>query len=299
MRIVCLILLCLPGLLPQAHALSVQDDSQRTIQLDKPAQRVVTLAPFLTELLYSINAAESIVATVDYSDFPQQAKSIRRIGNYENFSIEQIIALQPDIVLAWQSANHPQHLQKLEELGVLVYRSEPRELADIATTLQRLGTLTGNVEKAARVADAFTAELKLLTERYAQKEKIGAFYQVWDKPIYTVNGQHIISKVMQICGITNVFADLDILAPVVTLEAVLNKKPQMIIASGMAEAQPQWLVTWRDWPELPAVKANNLFFIHPDLIQRHTLRLLEATLLMCEQGDAARRNLEKNRGQTH
>ena len=293
MRIFTLLFLGLLGLLPRAYALSVQDDSQHTIQLNKPAQRVVTLAPFLTELLYSINAAETIVATVEYSDFPQEAKSIRRIGNYENFSIEQIIALKPDVVLAWQSANHPQHLKKLEELGVLVYRSEPRELADVATTLQRLGTLTGKVDNAARVAVAFTTELKLLTERYAHKEKISAFYQVWDKPIYTVNGQHIISKVMQICGIENVFAELDVLAPVVTLEAVLKKKPEMIIASGMAEAQPQWLATWRDWPELPAVKSNNLFFIHPDLIQRHTLRLLEATQQMCEQGEAARMNLER------
>jgi len=279
------------GLLPGASALSVQDDSGKTIELDKPAQRIVTLAPFLTELLYSINAAENIIATVDFSDFPEQAKSIRRIGNYENVSVEQVIALQPDIVLAWQSANHPQQLKQLEQLGIRVYRSEPRDLSDIASTLRRLGEVTGHARNAKRVADAFGTELDLLRQRYADRKKITAFYQVWHEPIYTVNGQHIITSVMQICGIENVFADLTLLAPVVTLEAVIKKNPDMIIASGMAEAQPQWLEKWRDWPGLAAVKANNLFFIPPDLIQRHTLRMLEATQLMCEQGDIARQHL--------
>lgn len=280
---------------PLASGFSVQDDNKQTITRDKPAQRIVTLAPFLTELLYSINAAETIVATVDFSDYPPQAKSLRRIGNYENINIEAVIALQPDLVLAWQSANHPQQLKRLEQLGIKVYRSEPRELTDIASTLLRLGEMTGHEQQAQRIADAFTNELILLTSRYAHKHRITAFYQVWHEPIYTVNGQHIISKVMQVCGIDNVFADLPILAPVVTQEAVLGKNPDMIIASGMAEAQPEWLVKWRAWPELTAVKHNNLFFIHPDLIQRHTLRLLEATQQMCEQGEMVRMKVSGTR----
>ena len=166
-------------------------------------------------------------------------------------------------------------------------------MLDIATTLERLGALTGNSDKARAIAGDFRTELNSLQQRYANRQTITAFYQVWHTPIYTINGQHIISKVMQLCGIRNVFADLPVLAPTVPIEAVINKDPQMIIVSGMAEAKPEWLAKWRDWPSLTAVKAGNLFFIPPDLIQRHSLRMLEAARLMCQQADEARENLNK------
>ena len=275
-----------------SHAVSVRDDKQNNIEIEKPAQRIITLAPYLTELLFAIDAGDKIVATVQFSDYPPAAKAIKRLGNYENINIEQVIALKPDIVLAWDSANNPNQLKQLEKLGIRLYRSEPRDLIDIATTLERFGELTGKEVKAKAIADNFTNELGALQKHYAGRQTITGFYQVWHTPIYTINGEHIISKVMQLCGIRNVFADLPVLAPTVPIESVLMKDPQMIIVSGMAQAEPQWLAKWRDWPSMTAVKAKNLFFIPPDLIQRHSLRMLEAARLMCEQADEARGHLK-------
>ena len=282
-----------------AYAVTVEDDRHNTITLERPAQRVVTLAPFLTELLYTIGAGDSIVATVQFSDYPPAAKAIPRLGNFENINLEQVIALQPDIVLVWDSANNPNQLKRLQQLGTRLYRSEPRELIDIATTLERLGALTGNTDRARTIASDFRDKLNALQQRYANRQTITAFYQVWHTPIYTINGEHIISKVMQLCGIHNVFSDLPLLAPTVPIEAIINKDPQMIIVSGMAQAKPQWLEKWRDWPSMTAVKAGNLFFIPPDLIQRHSVRMLEAARLMCQQADEARVHLKPLLLDTH
>jgi iron complex transport system substrate-binding protein len=279
-------------------ALSVIDDDGKTIELDKPAERIITLAPSLTEMIYSINAENKLVATVEYSNYPEAAKKKPRIGNYERFVLERLISYKPDLVVAWSSANNGQQLKQLEKLNIPVYRSEPRELLDISRTIRNLGILTGQQQKAMQIANDFDMGLERLTEDNKNKRRLKAFYQVWHQPVYTVNGQHVISKIMRICGLKNIFTDAQVLAPKVTVESVIKRNPDMIIASGMATAQPEWLDKWRQWPAIHAVAYDNLFFIHPDLIQRQTVRLLDAARIMCQQADIARSRI-KNRGQTH
>jgi iron complex transport system substrate-binding protein len=239
-------------------------------------------------MIYSINAEQQLVATVEFSNFPQAAKDKPRIGNYERFVMEKVVAYQPDLVVAWASANNGQQLKQLEKLNIPVYRSEPRELSDISRTIKNLGLLTGKSKQAMQVADDFDKGLDKLREANKNKTELRAFYQVWHQPVYTVNGQHIISKIMHICGLRNVFSKAPILAPKVTVESVIKHNPEIIIASGMASAQPEWLDKWKRWPSIRAVKNDNLFFIHPDIIQRQSVRLLEAARIMCEQADIAR-----------
>lgn len=286
------VLLSLFTLSSAAFAVSVTDDTGQLIELEQPAQRIVTLAPFLTELVFAVNAQQALVGTVEYSNYPEQAKSIPRIGNYENVSVEKLVALRPQLVVAWESANNLSQLGKIEQFGIRVYRSAPRQLTDIARTVANLGRLTGHAQQGQAVAKAFTDRLESLKSHYAGRAKVSAFYQVWHEPIYTINGQHVISQVMALCGLENVFEDLPVMAPKISLEAVLNRNPQMIIASGMATARPDWLDMWKKWPGLSAVQYNNLYFVHPDLIQRHSLRILDGADIVCRQADQARLNLQ-------
>ncbi len=272
-------------------AIKVVDDLGNTVELKQPAKRIVTLAPFLTELVFAIQAQDTLLATVEFSNYPDEARQVPRIGNFENVNVEKLVALQPDLVLGWESANNLSQLKRLEKLGLPLYRSEPRELTDIPSTITRLGILLGRQQQANQVAESFNQRLGTLVSQYRDRAELKAFYQVWHKPVYTINGQHIISKVMAICGLQNVFAELPVLGPKITVESVISKNPQMIIASGMATAEPEWLEMWRAWPDMRAVKYNNLYFIHPDLIQRHSLRILDATQILCEQADQARENL--------
>ena len=168
-------------------------------------------------------------------------------------------------------------------MGFKVYLSEPRALSDVATNLERLGVLTDNSVAGQMAAHSYRDELAQLQQRYAGKPKVRVFYQIWNSPLMTINGQHLIGHVIDLCGGQNIFATLPTLAPQVDLEAVLLANPEVIIASGMGYERPEWLDEWRRWPQLAAVKSNSVYVIHPDIINRHSPRILKGAAQMCEQ----------------
>ncbi len=271
-------------------AIEVTDDSGKVIKIEKPAQRVITLAPHLTEMMYAINEGNKIVATVSYSDYPEQARQIPRLGSYENVKLESILAYQPDLILAWNSGNNMDQLAEMERFGLTVYRDFPKTIEDVAKTLKNIGALTGS-KSSNRLAREFLDNLSGLKKKYRNREKIKVFYQFWDNPIYTVNGQHFINDVLNVCGLENVFSDLAQLSATVNREAIIKANPDMIIAAGMDGVHTDWIEKWKKWPEITAVKINNLFTINPDLLHRHTPRMLIAAREICLYADQARNKL--------
>ncbi len=267
---------------------TVVDDTGATITLAQPAQRIVSLAPHTTELLFAVGAGKQIVGAVDYSDYPEAAKLIPRVGGYSGFDLERVVMLKPDLVVAWRSGNTNAAVEKLQQLGLKVYLSEPRALDDVATNLERLGTLAGHATAGRQAAADYRNELKQLQQRYAGATKVRLFYQIWNSPLMTINGQHLIGRVIDLCGGQNIFASLPTLAPQVDLEAVLLANPEAIIASGMGYDRPEWLDEWQRWPELAAVKSGTIFVIHPDIINRHSPRILKGAAQMCDQLQAVR-----------
>lgn len=276
---------------PAYPALTVQDGRGATLTLAQPAQRIVSLAPHVTELLYAAGAGDKVVGAVQYSDYPQAAKAVPRVGGYSNPDLEAIVALKPDLVVAWKSGNRSAQLDRLQALGIPVYLTEPRRLEDVASNLRALGKLAGSTATAEAAARAFELRRAQLAERYAQRPPVRMFYQIWDSPLMTVNGQHLISDALRLCGGQNVFADLAQLAPTISVEAVLAANPEAVLASGMGEARPDWLDQWSRWPRLTAAARGNLFFVPPELIQRHTPRILDGAEQLCgflEQARAKR-----------
>ena len=267
--------------LPLQAAVTVQDDTGRSVTLPQPAMRIVSLAPHLTEQLFAIGAGEKIVGAVDYSDYPEAAKAIPRVGGYSRLDLERILALKPDLVVGWQSGNDARAIERLEGLGLVVYLSEPRRLPDIADGMARLGVLVGRPVEGGQQAEAFRRQIELLRQQYAQQQKRTVFYQIWNRPLMTINGQHLINDVITLCGGRNIFAEVEALTPRVSLEAVLAADPEVIIASGMGKERPEWLDEWKQWPQLRAVKAGQLFVIDPNIIQRATPRLLLGAEQMC------------------
>ena len=260
-----------------AHArVEVRDDYGRPVALPVPAQRIVSLAPHLTELLYAAGAGERVVGVVEHSDFPPQAAQLPRVGSEAAIDLEALIALRPDLVVAWPNAGSRRALERLDALALPVFRSEPRELDQIAATLERLGVLAGSEVPARRAAQAFRDRVRGLQARYSGRRSVRVFYQVWDRPLVTVNGEHIISKVMQLCGGENVFARLPLIAPEIDREAVVRADPELIVSSGAS------LEGWRSLSGISAVKYDRLYTIAPELLQRHTPRLLEGAEQLCE-----------------
>ena len=277
------------ALLPGAHAeLVFKDDTGQVVRLKAPAKRIVTLAPHAAESLYAAGAGDRLVGTVEYSDYPPEAKKVARVGGYSRIDLEAVFALKPDLVIAWQSGNNLAQVDKLKALGLTVYISQPNTMEDVADQLERLGQLAGSETTAHAAAESFRQRLRKLQSSNAQKPKVRVFYQIWKSPLMTVGGPQIISDAIRLCGGDNVFGNLGQMAPTVSVEAVLEADPEAIIATGMGDAKPEWLHDWDKWTRMTAVKRGNLFHINPDIMQRHTPRILDGAEKLCAHLDVAR-----------
>jgi len=271
------------------HAdLVVKDDTGQEIRLKAPATRIVTLAPHAAESLYAAGAGDRLVGTVDYSDYPPEAKKVPRVGGYSRIDLEAVAALKPDLVLAWESGNNMTQVDKLRALGLTVFVSQPNTIANIANQIERLGQLAGTGAAANATAAHFRQRLEAIRTANASKPKVRVFYQIWKTPLLTVGGPQIISDAIKLCGGENIFGHIQRMAPNVTVEAVLEADPEAIIATGMGDARPEWLHDWDKWTRMTAVKRDNLFHINPDIMQRHTPRILYGTEKLCAHLDVAR-----------
>lgn len=285
-----LLVLALALLLPAtalAGAVVVHDDTGRELRLQQPAQRVIALAPHLTELVFELGAEQRLVAVGAHSDYPPAAEHLPRVGSAQRIDVEAILAQRPDLVLAWDSGNVQRALRQLEGHGIPVYRSEPRRLAQVADNLLALGELLGRPDTGERRARAYVRELERLEHDHAGRPEIRVFYQVWDQPVMTVNGEHLISQALDLCGGRNVFSDLSRLTPRLDPEAVLQRDPDVMLASAVPDAADP-LARWRAHGDLRATADGNLILLPPDLLVRPSSRLLEGVSTLCEALDAAR-----------
>ena len=273
------------------QAIEVVDDVGHTIQINKPAQRIISLAPHVTELLFEAGAGQKIIGVDQYSNYPEAAKRISQIGGYKKLDMERIVSMQPDLIIGWQTGNRKSELAQLKQLGFTVFLTEPRQLPDIASLLERLGKLAGSELVAQQAASRYMQRYLSIQQRYQNKKPLRAFYQIWDQPLMTVNGKHLISDVMRLCGLENIFSEVDTLVPRINQESVLEADPQLIIAGGMAKVRPDWARHWQRWNDLSATRLNALFDIHPDIIQRHSPRILQGAEELCRYAEKIRKKL--------
>ena len=271
-------------------AIAVVDDSDQRVSLKQPARRIVSLAPHLTETLYAIGAGPSMVAAVSYSDYPAEANDLPRVGSYAKISLESLLAHKPDLVVAWSSGNGSDLIHRLRQLGLTVYVDESRSLRSVSAGMRRLSVLTGTIAQGMAAADRYDAKIAALASQFSHQQRLRVFYQVWNKPLITVNDEHLIADVIRLCGGANVFADAPGLVPRIGVESVLHATPQVIVASGMGEARPEWLDDWRRWPAIPAVANEQLYFVPPDLLQRHSPRIAEGAEQFCQALSRARQH---------
>ncbi|MFQ5658795.1 MAG: cobalamin-binding protein [Gammaproteobacteria bacterium] len=285
--LICFVI-CLLSALQCFPAISVIDDEGRQITVTQPVQRIISLAPHTTELLFAAGAGNKLVGTAKYSDYPAAARNIPRVGDTHSLDMERIISLNPDLIVIWQSGNGAGVMERIQDLHFRTYLSEPKTIASIAKSINDFGLLAGTYKIAKRSSEQFMNTLQKLRHRFAGRPAVSVFYQIWDQPLFTINGKHLISQALRICGGRNIFAELPALSPQVGLEAVLDRNPQVIIASGANADRFHWLDKWEKWPSLSAVKNRHLYFIPPDLIQRHTPRFLKGAAMLCKFLDRAR-----------
>jgi len=273
---------------PAQGQICVTDDADREVCLDQPAQRIIPLSPGATELIFSAGAGDRVVAGVSYSDYPEAATRLPSVGSHTRVDLEKLLSLEPDLLIAWSTGNPREQTDRLEDLGMTLYFTEPHSFETIARNIERMSVLLGTEAEGQAEADRFRQGISDLRQRYQDADPVRVFYQVWDEPLMTINGEHFIHEVIALCGGENVFADLSRQVPRIGQESVLAADPEVIVAGGMGEENRGWLDDWEAFPELDAVKRDNLFFVPPSVIQRPTTRLLQGGQTLCDHLETAR-----------
>lgn len=270
-------------------AITVQDDAGNTITLAKPAQRVISTAPHITELLFAAGGGERVVGVMSYSDYPEAAKRLPVIGSDATIDMERLLALRPDLLVVWQTGNTERQLAQLKSLGIPVFYSEPKRLDEVATSLTRLGQLLGQDATAQAAARDYRQKIAKLNADYAQRAPVRVFYQIWEKPLFTLNGEHIVSDALRVCGGRNVFGALKVTAPSVSTEAVLQENPEAIVGGERHDGQ-SGINIWKPYKGLLAVQRNNLFMLDSELMVRASPRIADGVAVLCEKLETARRH---------
>ena len=272
----------------QAIALTIADDTGTQVTFDVPPQRIISLAPNLTELAYAAGMGSRMVAVSAYSDYPAEARQLPQVGDAFRLDWERLVALKPDLVLAWGSGLSARDRAAFEKLKLKLLVMEQRHLDDIPKSLRKLGRVANTEAVAESAARAFEQQRDALRQQYSARTVVRAYFQIATAPLLTVNGEHIISDVLRLCGAQNVFADAPLLVPAISDEALVKAQPQMMLGISATRAEED--ETRKLWQRLPltAVRKNHMGFVHPDFISRATPRILLGARQLCEQVEAVR-----------
>ena len=276
---------------PTIHAaVTVRDDAGNSVTLARPAQRVISMAPHITELLFAAGGGSHVAGAMNFSDYPEAAKRLPLVGSDAQIDMERVLALKPDLIVVWKSGNTARQLEQLKSLGIPIFYSEPQRLDDIATSLTRLGRLLGSDAPAQAAAADYRRRIAALAARYAQRPQVRVFYQVWSKPLYTLNGEHIVNDAIRLCGGQNIFANLKVIAPQVGAEAVLAENPEAVFGAESHDTGDAGVYLWKQYPGLLATRRGNLFALTGEPLSRATPRMADGIAQLCEKIETARQH---------
>jgi iron complex transport system substrate-binding protein len=281
----------------QAAPIVAVDDAGQALRLERPPERIVTLAPSLTELVFAAGGGAAIVAVDSSSDFPPAAQAIPRIGDVTRIDVERLVALKPDLVIVWRHGNTLRELDQLEAAGIPLFRLEPQRLDEVVAAIERLGQVLGTEAAARPAAAAMRARLAALRQRHAGDAPVRVFYQVWASPLMTINRRQIVSEVIELCGGRNVFAELAPLVPQVAVESVLAADPEAIFTSDergstallRRDVEAPAFAAWRRHARLAALRGRWLYVLNGDAISRQGPRIVEGASAVCGALDEVRR----------
>jgi iron complex transport system substrate-binding protein len=266
---------------PAAH-ITITDDTGRTVSLPTTPTRIVSLAPGATEMLFAAGAGKHVIATVQYADEPPAAKQVPRIGDVVAIDMEKLVALRPEVAVVWPGGGNPAQIEEISRMHIPMYRQQVNKLSDIPDSLRRLGVLAGTYDVAEQAARSIEARLAALARTYGNGRHPSVLMEVWNHPFYTVGGTHIMSDALNLCGARNAFGDLKELGPVIDVEAVVARNPDIIVAAAPPGAAREWLADWKRFTTLRAVRTGNLISFEDQRLTRLGPSVVDATEALCK-----------------
>lgn len=258
---------------------------------ERPVERIIALSPHSVEMLFLLGVGDKIVGTTEFADYPEKAREIPRIGGYEGVQLDRVLELKPDLVIAWESGNQSKDIARIASFGIPLYLSETKRLEDIPKEIQTVATLVGRDARGKELAEAYVKRLQQLRERYSEKTSLSFFYQLSSISLRTIAGGSWINEMFEGCGGRNIFHELENDYPLVSFESVIQKQPEVIVIPS-PKGEPIAVERWQNWPEIPAVKKQQIVFFDADLMHRFSYRNLDGMQAVCERFDEIRMRAE-------
>ena len=268
----------------EGNANNTSSDQDETI-------KIVTLSPHLAEMIYELGSKSSLVGVSSYTDYPESAKSIPRIGDAFILDLERMALLDPDVILAWESGTPKKVVEELDNLGYRLEIIKSKNLNEISTALSQIGQIIGKQKQASIIIKEYSDQLKDLKEEYKNKQKVTVFFQIDQQPLFTIGGNHFISEMIEVCAGINVFLELEQLAPSVSVESVIARDPQVMMSMAKGNSQDKFQ-SWKKFGNMSANKYDNFYYLYSDALERPTTRIVSAGEEMCKKLDEARFKLE-------
>ena len=268
----------------EGYAINTSSDQDETM-------KIVTLSPHLAEMIYELGSESSLVGVSSYTDYPESAKSIPRIGDAFILDLERMALLDPDIILAWESGTPKKVVEELDNLGYRLEIIKSKNLNEISTALSQIGQIIGKQKQASIIIKEYSDQLKDLKEEYKNKQKVTVFFQIDQQPLFTVGGNHFISEMIEVCAGINVFLELEQLAPSVSVESVIARDPQVMMSMAKGNSQDKFQ-SWKKFGNMSANKYDNFYYLHSDALERPTTRIILAGEELCKKLEEARLKLE-------
>ena len=267
---------------------TVHDDTHAQVRVPADNCRIVSLAPGTTAMLFAAGAGSCLVGTIAHSKEPPEADKVPVVGDAETLDFENLLALRPTVVVVATDVVQKVRIDRIRALGIPVYEVHVTSLAQMPESIRRLGALAATETVASRKADQLAAQLAAIANRYKGRAPVRVLYQIWDRPIYTIGGKHVINDALNVCGASNVFADLATAAPAVTREAAVLRDPDLILISAPPESAAEWRAAWEKFPTLHAVRQGNVAPYTDERMDRMGPSVVDATSSLCEVIEHAR-----------
>jgi iron complex transport system substrate-binding protein len=259
-----------------AAPLTVQDPTGRTLALAAPPRRIVSLVPSVTEALYAIGAEGALVGVTDFCNYPPAARTKQSVGGMLAPSLETIVTLRPDLVVATTAGNREETFAELARLDVPVYVVNPTRLGDVLDLVTRLGALAGREPEAARLVASLRARIDAVGRRVAGRPRPRVLYVLWPEPLIVPARGALVSELLALAGADSVTAAGGEGYPRYSLEAAVARAPEVIILASHSTGQgPMARDTWERFTALPAVQSGRVHTVSGDLLHRYGPRVVD------------------------
>jgi iron complex transport system substrate-binding protein len=262
------------------YPVKITDGYGREIEIEKPAEKIISLAPSMTETIFALGAGDRLVGVTTYCNYPEEAKEIDQVGDFEGPNLESVIEKNPDVVVALAMGDDEK--SKLEDAGITVFLQDPQNLGEVFDNIKKIGTILGLQEEAESLTSNMNAKKDSIVETVSNYDSKKVFYEVWSEPLMTAGPGSILDEMINLSNGENIAYDAESLYPEYSLELLIERNPEVYLTADDGFKTVEDIKNREGYENITAIKENNIYMLHPDIVSRTGPRIIEGLEMIAQ-----------------